>query len=130
MDNSNIADKLDALAQTLSLAAEKLRAGKLCLQTDTAQRMELIKAGNDLINTVSQPEDKVHLYLTQLCHMTALRLFLKWDVFDKIPKGMRPNGKQPLTISYFELARKLGAEMSLICESRCPPNMLNCLKFC
>ncbi|KAK3305268.1 O-methyltransferase-domain-containing protein [Chaetomium strumarium] len=113
MEGSKIADKLDALAQTLSGVAQKLRAGKVSLQTDTEQRMELVKAGNELINTVSQPEDKVHLYLTQLCHMTALRLFLKWDAFDKIPKGRRSDGT-PLTISYIQLANKLGADVSLI----------------
>ncbi|KAK4235101.1 O-methyltransferase-domain-containing protein [Achaetomium macrosporum] len=111
--DSTIADKLDTLAQTLSRVAQNLRVGTTSLRTDTTQRMKLVQTGEDLINTVSQPEDKVHLYLPQLCHLTALRLFLKWGAFDKIPQGMRPNG-QPLTISYFELAGKLGADVSLI----------------
>jgi hypothetical protein len=106
-----LADTLDALAQTLAQAAEGLRSGSLSLETDQFQRMGLIKAGTELIDAVSLPKDKFLVWLPHLTHITALRLFIKWKAFTHIPV------EDGATISYTELAAKLGADVSLISTS-------------
>lgn len=111
---SSLANTLDALAQKLINAAEGLRSGNLCLETDTFQRMDLIKAGTDLIDAASLPKDRLLLWLPQFAHITAVRLFIKWKVFEKIPT------EDGAAISYTELAAKLGADVSLISKRQEP----------
>ncbi|KAG7293802.1 hypothetical protein NEMBOFW57_003859 [Staphylotrichum longicolle] len=103
-----LADTLDSLAERLSQAAEGLRTGNLSLETDQFQRMGLIKAGTDLIDAVSLPKDKFLVWLPHFTHITALRLFIKWKAFAHIPV------EDGAAISYTELSRKLGADVSLI----------------
>ncbi|KAK3294633.1 O-methyltransferase-domain-containing protein [Chaetomium fimeti] len=105
---SAVADTLEALSETLAKAAEDLRSGSLSLESDNLQRMGLLKAGGDLINAVSLPQDKIVLWLPHFAHMTAIRLFIKWKAFEKIPID------DGATISYTDLAATLGADVSLI----------------
>jgi len=105
---SPLADTLDTLSQKLANAAEGIRSGNLSLETDIFQRMDLIKAGTDLIDAASVPKDKLLLWLPQFAHITAVRLFIKWKAFEKIP------AEDGAAISYTELAAKLGADVSLI----------------
>jgi hypothetical protein len=108
---SPVADTLDALAQRLAQAAQDLRSGNLSLETDTFQRMGLIKAGNDLIDAVSQPKDKAIQWIPQFTHIAAVRLFIKWKAFEKIPAD------DGAAISCTELATSLAADVSLISQT-------------
>jgi len=108
---SSLADTLEALAEKLSKTAQNLRSGSFSIETDTAQRMSLLKAGTDLLDAVSLPKDRVLTWLPQFAHITAIRLFIKWKAFEKIPTG------DDATISYTELAAKLGADVSLISKT-------------
>jgi hypothetical protein len=103
-----LADKLDALSRRLADTAQGLRSGTLTLETDTVQRMGLIKAGTELADAVSLPRDKLLLWLPQIVHITAMRLFVKWKAFEQIPTDDTAN------VSYAELAAKVGADVSLI----------------
>ncbi|SPO02082.1 uncharacterized protein DNG_04755 [Cephalotrichum gorgonifer] len=105
---SNVADTLEALAQRLTSTANDVRSGNLSLETDTFQRMGLIKAAAELSDAVSLPKDKVLMWLPYFAHITAIRLFVKWKAFETIPVG------DGAAISYAELAEKLGADESLI----------------
>lgn len=109
-----IADTLEALSKTLAKTAQDLRSGSLSLESDTLQRMGLLKAGSDLIDAVSLPQDKIVVFLPLIAHLTAVRLFVKWKAFEEIPID---NGA---TISYTDLAAKLGANVSLISKTPKP----------
>ncbi|GAB1316332.1 hypothetical protein MFIFM68171_06542 [Madurella fahalii] len=103
-----LASKLDALAERLSTAAQQLRLGTISLENDTHERMGLVMAGIGLADMVSQPKDKMLLPLIQFAHFTAVRMFIKWKAFEKIPLA------DDAAISYGELAAQLGADISLI----------------
>ncbi|KAH6632016.1 O-methyltransferase-domain-containing protein [Chaetomium tenue] len=105
---SPIADTLEALSKTLAKTAQDLRSGSLSLESDTLQRMGLLKAGSELIDAVSLPQDKIVVFLPLIAHLTAIRLFVKWKAFEEVPIG------DGATISYTDLAAKLGANVSLI----------------
>jgi hypothetical protein len=113
---STLPDTLDALAQRLTQAAKDLRYGHLSLENDTFQRMSLIKAGNDLIEAVSQPKDKAIQWIPPFTHIAAVRLFINWKAFEKIPTD------DGAAISYTELATSLAADLSLI--SQIPASIL------
>ncbi|PKS05499.1 hypothetical protein jhhlp_008877 [Lomentospora prolificans] len=102
-----LADTLDALSQQLAQAAEGVRSGKLRPETDTFQRMGLLKAGTDLLDAVSEPKDRLLLFLSHFSHLAAQRMFIKWKAFETIPTG-------DASISYNGLAAKLGVDVSLI----------------
>ncbi|KXX80342.1 (RS)-norcoclaurine 6-O-methyltransferase [Madurella mycetomatis] len=108
MASQTLADKLDAIAERLSIAAQRLRSGAMSLEKDTHERMGLVMAGVGLVNMVSQPRDKMILPLIQFAHFTAIRMFIKWKAFEKIPLA------DGAAVSYGELAEQLGADLSLI----------------
>ncbi|KAG7285515.1 hypothetical protein NEMBOFW57_010144 [Staphylotrichum longicolle] len=108
MPPSALADKLDALVERLSKVAQDVRAGVVSLETDTPRRMGVAQVGTELINTVTLPEDQIHLFLPQLVHLTAVRVFIEWNGFDAIPQ------EDGATISYADLAAKIGGDPSLI----------------
>ncbi|KAL2173818.1 S-adenosyl-L-methionine-dependent methyltransferase [Thermothelomyces heterothallicus CBS 202.75] len=105
---STLADTLEALAERLSKAAQDLRSGSLSLESDMMQRMSLLKAGADLQEAVSLPRDRALTWLPQLAHVTAIRLFIKWKAFEKIPVD------DGATISYADLAAELNADVPLV----------------
>lgn len=109
-----IAKKLDALAQRLSKVAQDIRDGIVNLEADTVQRMGVAQIGTDLIHAVSLPEDQVHLMAPMLTHATAIRLFIKWKGFEGIPEA------EAASISYTDLAAKLGGDVSLISKKPFP----------
>lgn len=108
---ASVASHLEALAERLSKAAQDLRSGNLSLENDTTQRMGLIKASHDLIDTVGLPKDKALIWLPQCAHITAIRLFIKWKAFEAIPLD------DDAAISESDLAAKLGANVSLISKT-------------
>lgn len=57
--------------------------------------------------------EKLQLIFGQASHLTALRLFVKWNAFEEIPP-------QPgASVSYAALAAKIGADVPLISELPC-----------
>ncbi|KAL2153412.1 hypothetical protein VTH82DRAFT_4567 [Thermothelomyces myriococcoides] len=108
MASNTLADTLEALAEKLSKAAQDLRSGNLSLETDAVQRASLLKASAELREAVSLPRDRALAWLSPLAHITAVRLFIKWKAFEKIPV------EEGATISYADLARELNADVSLI----------------
>ncbi|KAK4141070.1 O-methyltransferase-domain-containing protein [Dichotomopilus funicola] len=106
--SASVAFHLEALAERFSKAAQDLRSGNLSLENDTTQRMDLLKAGSDLIDIVGLPKDKALFWLPQCAHITAIRLFIKWKAFEAIPLN------DDAAISESDLAAKLGANLSLI----------------
>lgn len=108
MASTTLADKLDTLAQRLRAMAGELRSGAVSLETDAAKRMSLLSAGADLIDAAGHPRDKMLLSLNQFAHHTAIRMFIKWKAFEKIPTA------DGTAISYGELAAQLEADPSLI----------------
>jgi hypothetical protein len=106
-----LADTLDVLAQKLTATAQGLRSGTISLETDTFQRMGLIQAGTDLTDAVSLPKDKLLTMLPHFSHITAIRMFIEWQAFQKIPTD------DGASISYDELAAKVGGDVSLISKA-------------
>ncbi|KAK3329856.1 S-adenosyl-L-methionine-dependent methyltransferase [Apodospora peruviana] len=109
--NTNIANQLDALAVSLNNTAKSVREGSLSLTSGPESQLErgkVIKAARGVIDAIKQPADEFIEWLTVLGPMTALRLFLKWKVFENIPTADNTN------ISYQELADKVGGDVQLI----------------
>lgn len=111
MASNTLADTLEALGEKLSKAAQDLRSGNLSLETDAVQRASLLKASAELQEAVSLPRDRALAWLSPLAHITAVRLFIKWKAFEKIPV------EEGATISYADLARELNADVSLISKT-------------
>ena len=102
---------LDALALRLSQTARDIQSGAVTLGTDAGRRADLAMAAEDLINTVCEPRERDQRIFNQVAHYTAIRLFVKWKVFEKLPT-------EPGTaISYAALAAKVGADEALIGEA-------------
>lgn len=111
MASQTLADRLDAIAERLSTVAQQLRSGAMSLERDTHERTGLVMAGMNLVDMVSQPKDKMLLPLVQFAHFTAVRMFIKWKVFEKIPLA------DGAAISYGDLAAQLGADLPLISKT-------------
>ncbi|KAK3393405.1 S-adenosyl-L-methionine-dependent methyltransferase [Podospora didyma] len=105
---ADVAAQLEALAQTLTTAAKGLREGTLSLQGNEAERTKLTKAAKDVIGALELPHDTMMSWVPALTQITAVRLFNKWKVFESIP--LEPGA----TISYKDLAAKVGADVLLI----------------
>lgn len=73
---------------------------------ETLKRMAIVSAAQDLLYEATLPQEQWIEQASIMGTMTASRLFLKWNAFDKIPADG--------TISYAELAKDLDAEESLI----------------
>ena len=77
-----------------------------------SQKSQLQVAAQGLLAATKTINDNVTDTLTSMATLAALRMFVKWKVFDSIPLG---GG----AISYAELANSLGADPNLI--SKLPP---------
>ena len=109
--SSGLVATLDALALRLSQMARDIQSGAVILGTDAGRRADLAMAAEDLINTVCEPRERDQRIFSQVAHYTAIRLFVKWKVFEKLPT-------EPGTaISYAALAAKVGADEALIGEA-------------
>ncbi|KAK3903749.1 S-adenosyl-L-methionine-dependent methyltransferase [Staphylotrichum tortipilum] len=104
---SVLADYLLSVARSLSGAAEGLRIG-FNKEGTVATRQHLLRLATDLIDYVARPEDKLMVWLPVLAHLTAIRLFIKWGAFEKIPTA------EGTSTSFRELAAELKADRALI----------------
>lgn len=108
-DNSNLdlANKLDGWAKKLTDAAQSIR------KSDGASfdhKLTVTGTAQEILQTVQEPIEHFMGALVILVQFTATRLFVKWKVFEKIPMQG--------TISYKDLAEKVGADEALISKFR------------
>ncbi len=109
--SSGLVAKLDALALRLSKTARDIESGGVTLSTDADRREDLAMAAEDVINTVCEPGERNRRIGNEIAHYTAIRLFIKWKAFEKIPT------EPGAAISYAALAVKVGADEALIGEA-------------
>ncbi|KAK3897129.1 hypothetical protein C8A05DRAFT_20041, partial [Staphylotrichum tortipilum] len=64
--------------------------------------------GGTMLQIVGTPVELMYRMMRDLAHMTAIRLFLKWNVFDHIP------AEDGSAISYAAISDRVGAEEGLI----------------
>jgi len=101
--NSNVADELKSLAATLNSIANGLQDGTKASPEQHAILVETLKS---TIAVVNEPQDDIIDLMLGFVQCTAIRLLMKWKVFEHIPASG--------TISYKELAAKVGGDTSLI----------------
>ncbi len=106
---SALADYLLSVARNLNQTAEDLRIGANKEGT-IATRMALIRVGTELIDHVARPEDKLMVWLPVLAHLTAIRLFIKWGAFEKIPTT------EGASTTLRELAGEVEGDVGLVCK--------------
>jgi hypothetical protein len=104
--NNKLADTLEALIAQYNGVVDGLRGGSLSLATNNGERIRLLKTSHDIIDAIKLPQDDIMESLPMWPGALAIRLFMKWGVFEIIPKDG--------TISYSEIASKLGADVGLI----------------
>lgn len=110
---SALANKMDALAQKLISSANAIRSTQS--QTPAQDHSGIIESADDLLQDLKEPMDHIMGLMVSLSKFCAMRLFIKWGLFDKIPSEG--------AISYEELASGIGADTALICKIshyRCP----------
>ncbi|KAH0594960.1 hypothetical protein MHUMG1_07258 [Metarhizium humberi] len=97
-----LADRMEAVARQLLSSADTLRVNPTAKQDHAG----IIESTYSLLAELKDPLDNVVDQMVHLSKFAAMRLFIKWGLFDKIPT----NG----TISYQELASGIGAKTGLI----------------
>ncbi|KAF2832597.1 S-adenosyl-L-methionine-dependent methyltransferase [Ophiobolus disseminans] len=103
LPNSAAAEKLEALAAKLTEAASDLRAGTNASPQSHAKLVDTLRSTVEVVN---RPTDDLNDMMMGFVQCTAIRLLLKWNVFENLPTEG--------TISYKELAAKVGGDESLI----------------
>ncbi|KAF7556981.1 hypothetical protein G7Z17_g1040 [Cylindrodendrum hubeiense] len=101
-----MADKLESWAEQLREIAADIRNNSESPNLSHEQHAKLTGTAKDILKTVKQPQERLMESMIVIAELAALRMFIKWKVFEIIPG----HG----TISYKDLALKLGAETSLI----------------
>lgn len=97
-----LADRMETVARQLLSSADTLRVNPTAKQDHAG----IIESTYSLLSELKDPLDNVMDQMVHLSKFAAMRLFIKWGLFDKIPT----NG----TISYQELASGIGAKTGLI----------------
>lgn len=103
LSDANLTDQLDAWAKKLSDTAQSIRrAGNVSMD----HRVTASAAAQDILKTVQSPIEHLMGSMILMVQFAAMRLFVKWKVFETIPiQG---------SISYKDLASKVGADEALI----------------
>ncbi len=101
---------LDAVAQTLSTRAREIEAGTRSagLGENADMRQVVMRVLDSLESSSLDPHNPAEMklwFMGQLSFFTAIRLFIKWGVFEKVPTG------KGAAISYAELAASLDADV-------------------
>ncbi|KAK7414433.1 hypothetical protein QQX98_006711 [Neonectria punicea] len=106
LHKAQIADKLESWAQQLTEIAVGFRNKPESPNLSREEHGKLATTANDILKTVRKPQERLMESMIVMAELAALRLFIKWKVFEIIPvEG---------SISYGELAAKLDAEEPLI----------------
>ncbi|KPM39218.1 hypothetical protein AK830_g7341 [Neonectria ditissima] len=104
--NAQLADKLESWAQQLTDIAAGVRKESETLSLSREDHAKLTTTANDILNTVKQPQERLMESMIVMAQLAALRLFIKWKVFEMIPSSG--------SISYEKIATELNAEQTLI----------------
>lgn len=95
---------LEVLGFQLLAAVKELQAGTG--SDDFKARKKVTDLAKDIVTNAIHPDEVTLDYCIQMGEMAALRMFMKWKMFEKIPKDG--------AISYKELADSVGADESLV----------------
>jgi hypothetical protein len=106
--NRDVAAELQSLASLLSDTATSIREGSVSLESNTPERLKVISAAKGVVDLIKEASDDILDWLPLFAQFSAIRLFVKWNVFQKIPIG------KDASISYRDLAEKTGADVALI----------------
>lgn len=102
-----LADTLDNLSKTLAEASKSLRDGSSpSLLTSVTRKAEVAGALKDTIEAIQNPQDAFLDQMVLVSRLVALRIFVKWKVFDAIPATG--------SITYAELAAKVDAGEEIV----------------
>jgi hypothetical protein len=85
------------------------------IATDDAARIKAATAALELAAAARPPTDTIMGWFVNMSIVSAVRLFLHWGAFDMIPPGTRE------TITYAELAQRVGADEGLVGQCPLPP---------
>lgn len=131
MGASMVISALDALAQILSKRAREIEAGthSADLADNADMRREVMQVVDGLDSSALDPHNPAEMtmwFMNQLSYFTAIRLFIEWGAFEKMPT------EKGATISYTELAAKLevGADAVLVGRFLCQPGRCAFVCFC
>lgn len=105
--NDQLATQMENLAQQLTTMAQSLRADPHS-RLSPRDSGRLIESAEQLLMKIKPAIAHVIELMVVMAKFTALRLFIKWNLFEKIPVDG--------AISYSELAESIGAETPLICK--------------
>ncbi|KAK3317962.1 S-adenosyl-L-methionine-dependent methyltransferase [Apodospora peruviana] len=94
--------------ERLRVLADEISCNVDAMSTEEAARLKLVTAALELAGAVRPPQDAIMNWFTQMSVVSAVRVFQHWRVFDAIPAEPRQS------ISYSELATKVGVEESLL----------------
>lgn len=109
-----LADKLDGLAATLREASKSVREGSpSSLQTNVSKKAEVVGALKSAIEALQNPQDVFLDNMVLISRLVALRIFVKWKVFDAIPATG--------SITYADLAAKVNADTEIVSTSTPSP---------
>ena len=114
MGASMVISALDALAQILSKRAREIEAGThsadLADNADMRREVIVVDGLDSSALNPHNPAEMTMWFMNQLSYFTAIRLFIEWGAFEKMPT------EKGATISYTELAGKLevGADAVLV----------------
>ncbi|KAK8849070.1 Methyltransferase fsa4 [Apiospora arundinis] len=98
-----VADQLDSLAALLTSRAQAVRSGAA---VPPQQHIQLVKGLKDAAGLVNEAREDLGDLMMSFVQVTALRLLIKWKVFEAIPlEG---------TISYADVAARVGIDVNLI----------------
>lgn len=100
---SNLIEQFESLAFMLIDTARSLREGNDASPADNAKLMESLTS---TLEEMKQPHDDLSDMMMGFVKSAAIRLFISWKVFENVPIAE--------TISYKELAGKVGSDESLI----------------
>ncbi|KAF1812710.1 O-methyltransferase [Eremomyces bilateralis CBS 781.70] len=99
-----MAADLELLSFQLLAAVKELQAGTG--SNEFKSRKKVTDLAKDIVVNAIHPDEVTLDYCIQMGEMAALRMFMKWKMFEKIPKDS--------AISYKELADSVGADESLV----------------
>ncbi|CAK7231322.1 hypothetical protein SEUCBS140593_007886 [Sporothrix eucalyptigena] len=104
---ADIADNLDSLVVTLTQASKNLRsASSESLLTSVTAKATVVDALKGAIEAVQNPQDAFLDTMVLISRIVALRIFVKWKVFDAIPAEE--------SITYADLAAKVNSDTEII----------------
>ncbi|KAI9903456.1 hypothetical protein N3K66_002808 [Trichothecium roseum] len=101
-DMTSLSQQIRSLTQAIKSNRESLHSSSDAIKN---AKQELVDAAEALL-AVAQPPDPLKTAMVAMVQLTTLHLFREWKVFDAIHEAG--------TISYADLAEKLGADVALI----------------